>query len=312
MFEEKALTINPGVGLSEKSSALLARMQQLAASDNGRGVDRLSSQIPDSLSRAISSVLQLTPTTALLITGFTIIHADPPAAETDGPLGTVLISRVLEQLGWQVKILTDQHSLPVIDAAISAGGSHASSGSIQAFVEKGAVDSELRIFVERVGPGVDGSCRNMRGVVVDTFTESSHGLLSGFDGVSIGIGDGGNEVGMANFGIKNVAAHMASPPECVCVVSTTHALVSGTSNWGAYAFALGLAGVASDWQALDRVDFLGESYSRNILNAMIEQGAVDGMTAETVARIDGLDWSTYWDVCSQILRLAVPSTLQGE
>ncbi len=44
-----------------------------------------------------------------LVTGFYVGHGDPPAAETDGPLGTLLLAAALEQADISTTVLTDEH-----------------------------------------------------------------------------------------------------------------------------------------------------------------------------------------------------------
>lgn len=57
---------------------------------------------------------------------------------------------------------------------------------------------DLIVAVERAGPGVDGSYYTMRGLKMDDVVSPLERLLTHAPRAwSIGVGDGGNEVGMA-------------------------------------------------------------------------------------------------------------------
>ena len=53
--------------------------------------------------------------------------------------------------------------------------------------------------------------------------------------VSVGIGDGGNEVGMGSVYQQVIKSSVPMAAEIACVVPVDHLLVSSVSNWGSYA-----------------------------------------------------------------------------
>ncbi len=55
-----------------------------------------------------------------LVTGFYIPHGNPPAAETDGPLGTLLLAKALKLAGIEVTVLTDENCIGAVTAAAEA------------------------------------------------------------------------------------------------------------------------------------------------------------------------------------------------
>src|SRR6185369_16734063 len=57
-----------------------------------------------------------------VVTGFLIPTAQPPAGETDGPLGAVYLARALTPLGIRVAILTDAFCWSALNAGIEACG----------------------------------------------------------------------------------------------------------------------------------------------------------------------------------------------
>ena len=56
----------------------------------------------------------------MLVTGFFIPRGDPPAAETDGPPGTLLLAQALEAAGIQTRIVTDRYCWNAVVAAAIA------------------------------------------------------------------------------------------------------------------------------------------------------------------------------------------------
>ena len=89
------------------------------------------------------------------------------------------------------------------------------------------------IYIERVGPARDGNPRNMRGFDIDRDRPLSR--LTGLGLHVIGIGDGGNEIGMGRLDsivIEDVVEH---GERIACTVPAYELIVSGTSNWGGHA-----------------------------------------------------------------------------
>ncbi len=54
----------------------------------------------------------------MIITGFYIPAGDPPAIETDGPPGALILAEGLKDLGIAVSFLTDEFTLPVLKAGL--------------------------------------------------------------------------------------------------------------------------------------------------------------------------------------------------
>jgi D-glutamate cyclase len=115
---------------------------------------------------------------------------------------------------------------------------------------------------------------------------------------SIGIGDGGNEIGMGRIAHDTIAANIPNGDRVHCRVPTDHLLVAGVSNWGAYALAAGvfvLRGVTPPAELFDPVR------ERAILEAMVAAGPlVDGVTGEATATVDGLPWDVYAEPLGRI------------
>lgn len=309
--------------------ALISRFEEWVRSDPGRrGLLANSGTGPGvgSLLRASTQLRSQQPR-ACLVTGFSIPHGDSVRAETDGPLGTVFLGRVLFGLGFQALIVTDPNCQRVVEVAASVSG--LPSGSVLVLPSGDAaerrrvlshVDGGSLISIERVGPShdsrsvrlMDGEamsvefesvvpiaernvCHNMRGESIDHLTGDLHLLFEeahqSFPGIrTIGIGDGGNEIGMGAFPWSQIRALLSGPQAArvPCRIPCHETIVAGTSNWGAYALAASFA--------LDRSEVLEPltvEAERNLLERLVEAGAVDGVTRRAEATVDGLPFLTY-------------------
>jgi hypothetical protein len=107
----------------------------------------------------------------------------------------------------------------------------------------------------------------------------------------IGIGDGGNEIGMGKIPHETIVKNIPNGDLIHCRVPTDHLIVAGVSNWGAYALAAGvyvLRGVKPP------SDLFDPDCEREILEVMVREGPlVDGVTGKQTATVDGLTWDEY-------------------
>src|SRR5207247_2784688 len=139
-----------------------------------------------------------------------------------------------------------------------------------------------------------GRCRSMRGRDVTPFTRPAHLLFENPPGVmvggrvTIGIGDGGNEIGMGKLPWTTIRKNIPNGGLVACRVPTDHLIVAGVSNWGAYALAAGvrrLRGASSEPALYD------VACEHELLRLMVDAGPlVDGVTSERTATVDGLSF----------------------
>jgi hypothetical protein len=142
-------------------------------------------------------------------------------------------------------------------------------------------------------------CHNARGKLIDNSTAPlhliyEHGPLQRPALKTIGIGDGGNEIGMGRIAWEELArricggAHSALSP---CRVATDWNLIAGTSNWGAFALA---AATLFLMQCVEALVPLDKEFHRRLLDRMVAEGpAIDGMTRRCETTVDGLPFETY-------------------
>jgi hypothetical protein len=99
--------------------------------------------------------------------------------------------------------------------------------------------------------------------------------------VTIGVGDGGNEVGMGNVRAR-LARAGALMARIASTVTVDHLVVAGVSNWGAYGI------VAHLGRAAGRPLLHTPAEERQLVTACVEAGAHDGVTRRREATVDAL------------------------
>ncbi|PZF92976.1 glutamate cyclase domain-containing protein [Micromonospora deserti] len=289
----------------------IAELERVAAREVGRGSAKLAAPVAGDLLAAARSIAGRSTLDAAVFTGFFIPAADPPAAETDGPIGAVQLAAALRALGGQVRLVTDAPCAPVLDAALAAAGCDAPlevapltgyDAWADAALPRYAGLSHL-IACERVGPSADGRPRNMRGEDIGGHTASLDRLYAAGPGYRIGIGDGGNELGMGRLPAELVARVVDRGERIRCGVDCDALLVGGTSNWAAAALVGALALLRPEVSILR--DLLRPEWSYDVLAAIVlHAGAVDGVRRRAELSVDGLDWPAYAEPLARIAELA--------
>jgi hypothetical protein len=274
-----------------------------------------------------------------VVTGFFIPTAQPPAGETDGPLGAIFLARALVPIGVRVALAADAFCIPALHAGLAACGlrdrvavvslpappearAMTADAYHRAFARgTGGMDITHLLAIERVGPSHTRDsgpqpladflrevpeeewdrCHTMRGRDITGQTSPAHWLfeITRRDGVTtIGIGDGGNELGMGKIGWDVIRHNIPRGGLVACRVPTDHLIVAGVSNWGAYALAAGLyalRGIAPPAELFD------PAVERRILEVMVEKGPlVDGVLGRPSVTVDGLSWGQYSGVLPRL------------
>jgi hypothetical protein len=170
---------------------------------------------------------------------------------------------------------------------------------------QGCGAAEIEQFEREVSPEHRDACHNMRGIDITAFTAKTHLLVerSAQLGISsIGVGDGGNELGMGRIPWSQLCSAITFGPACqiACRVPTDHLLVCGVSNWGGYALALALARLRGETEKLRAADV--ESERALIEHVVRETAAVDGVTRLREATVDGLPLETYLQILGGLRR----------
>ena len=293
---------------SEKLKAILATVQ---TDPGNRGLardpdDNLFTATAGDFERACRSMLDRHEVALEVFTGFFVPTASPPAFETDGPLGSVFLMRALTGIVVQIAIGSPEPCSKAMESGLSAaefkgfvvvpisGGNFRPSSCIQSGTEWPGYEGTHLVAVEHAGRAIDGRSYSMRGrdITAETRTIDCDFLKAPRHGlVTIGIGDGGNEIGMGKIPHETIVKNIPNGDLIHCRVPTDHLIVAGVSNWGAYALAAGL------FVLLDRKPPAGlfdPDRELSILEAMVRDGPlVDGVTGRQTATVDGLTWEEY-------------------
>ena len=272
---------------------------------------------PLSLNAAEGLINAVSPGDRVLITCMTGGPPWLPFGETDGPPGGAAIANTVARgLGAvPLVVASDAHRGPV-EAALNAVGllvvdpdlaeeRGGAAGIVDFPAEPGQAAEAATAIVERFSPSaiisVETLGPNIEGVVQSVtghdMTASIPGYYALFDcasdrGVfSIGIGDGGNEIGFGrvreavetiqDFGAEGQVSGRAGMATAVW----TDALVfAGVSNWGAAGVAAMVAYLTDQPEA-----FHTPEDELRMIEASAAAGAVDGRFARTTISVDGLD-----------------------
>lgn len=159
-------------------------------------------------------------------------------------------------------------------------------------------DSWRDTFLAEVPPEHHGRCHNMRGLLIDEYTAPLHRVLeivaAHRAGVrTIGVGDGGNELGMGAIPWHEVRQRLAGPaaPLIPCRIATDWTILAGVSNWGAQALA---AGCLARHGRFDVLETWTAALEEQRLQQLVQAGlAVDGVTRQYEPTVDGLPFLTY-------------------
>ncbi|MBV8133192.1 MAG: DUF4392 domain-containing protein [Alphaproteobacteria bacterium] len=291
--------------------ALVDRIEQLIHVDVGRNITGLFEAARGGLQSAASALVNARSGKVGLITGFYVPQGNPPAAETDGPVGAALLAKAFSAVGIPCRVATDEPCRGACTAALAGAG--APDVTIDIVAVGAPLDPLIAtwrragithvISIERCGRSADGAPRNMRAEDIGSYTASLDDLFVAGPWETIAVGDGGNEIGMGALSRALIARHVAHGEIIACVTPAQHLIVAGVSNWGAYALIGALAALRGDWRRT-MVACLDETLDRAVLEAVIEHGpAVDGVSRLPTLTVDDLDIATHHRILRMIRTL---------
>jgi hypothetical protein len=171
------------------------------------------------------------------------------------------------------------------------------------------------IAIERVAPGSDGKPHREYGADMSDDTAPLHLLFDDPEWerpwITIGIGDGGNEIGMSVLPQEIVRDDIPNGPLIASTTPADHLIVAGVSNWGGWGLLVAMALAEPDLATLLLKDFQPEK-DRAFLTAAVEVGqAVDDSRVDRAARpvmsVDRLPWETHASMLVQLRGVAEAS-----
>jgi len=280
--------------------------QLLAFDPGGRGMQQFF--VPGGAARAARALLRAKR--VLLTTGFSL---GPGLPETDGPPGAASLGRSLRALGAEVTYITDAASLPPLQAALEVLGEPTRILTFHAGGDAALTARRLLaehapthlVAIERPGRTRGGDYLSMRGESVGEWNGPLDALFLEAPRrvVTVGVGDGGNEIGMGALSARLRRAG-AQVRKVASVVPARHVVVAGVSNWGAYGIVVEMARLAKR-PLLHTAD-----EERRMVRACVAAGAVDGVTRKREATVDALPLEAHAGMV-ELLGLIQDSTSHG-
>ena len=248
--------------VSHEAALKFSRMEEVILEDPGqRGIRPLFQE-----SDLLGATLALSHASSVAITtGFPANFRCQQKLEMDGPHGVLVVAQALAGLGKRVVLICDARDKTTLEScvhqvtSVKAGTSTAratAQGSIEVWSyseardvvfskrEDGSPMFDCLLAIERPGRANDQSYYTMNAVDISEHVEPVDDLfLVAMEHhprvATIGIGDGGNEVGMGKV-CGRVKEHVPKGDTIASCVATDFLLACGVSNWGGYALAAGL------------------------------------------------------------------------
>lgn len=199
-------------------------------------------------------------------------------------------------------------SSPTHFIAVERVGASHDTHSIQQQTRSG--EPPYADFAAKVPAAMHSRRFTMRGECLAAWSAPLERILEDHKRISpesrtIGIGDGGNEIGMGTFPWETLVSRLptVSPPWIICRTPADHAIVAGVSNWAAMALAAATA------QLCDRMNALADWHCKHhegVLHQIVAAGAVDGISRKPATSVDGLQFPDYvhpWRAIRELLAL---------
>lgn len=260
-----------------------------------RGMDVLRAYMDDRYcKRAVERILSLRRGTVLLTTGFYVAGH----AETDGPLGTMVLAKALARLGYNPVIITDKYCdglFEIEQLKVEYVDINAPDKAYEQLLNKH--NPVCLISIERCGRNAEDDYTNMRGVSIKAKTARMDLLFEKARKQNIptfGVGDGGNEIGMGN--LKEVIEDKLQLVPCA--VKVDELVIATVSNWGAYA-------LAAYMQQIMKVKLLPDFKEiKSYLEAIVRMGSVDGVTREQMLSVDGFSLDVEREIIEELQKVS--------
>ncbi|MCP4178562.1 MAG: DUF4392 domain-containing protein [bacterium] len=246
-------------------------------------VSKISNELPDNNLRKITEKLLLNKGTIIITTGFLIKQKQ----ETDGPVGALFLGKCLTHLGYNIVFVSNTECSRILQEIADFNADFIdypicdykksltySNDIIDRFIPVSIISIECR------GAGISGRYLTSKGVDVSTETpcvDTLFQLAYEKNIYTIGIGDGGNEIGFGNVDSSALDEVCIEPS----LVKTTDLIVSSISNWGAYGLIYELSLTFGE-NLLPSVE-----EENKLIEDLVETGAIDGMSEKTTPTVDG-------------------------
>ena len=286
----------------------MTTLEDVILAQDRRGVAALRPYLPTGFCEAAARFLLAHTGTVLIATGFYVQRADAP--ETDGPPGALALGRALEALGNRVVYVSDAYTAPLL-ADLAPDDTEPVDFPI---VDDATSREVARDLLDRIAPTAliaiercaltrSGTYLNMRGQDISPHTARLDHLFRQHPH-TVGIGDGGNEIGMGNLASR--IPDVATLPNDPAVTRTTHLVIASVANWGAY-------GVVAALSRLTGRHLLPRPADESAcVRRLVSLGAVDGVTGAADCTVDSFTLSENTEVLERLNALLEAEGIRRE
>lgn len=233
--------------------------------------------------------------------------------ETDGPVGAAILARAMEEAFGIVPLLVMEESMghfgevglraaglivSDLETALASkpGPPRASVAAVihiptsiketrkevDKLLEK--IDPKALISIELPGANADYTYHNVtcREVPTELVIKADEYFRAAAERniLTIAVGDGGNELGMANAATA-IRRYLKHGEQILPATPVDHLVVSCISNWGALGIAACIAAVSEQAEVFSHIDIM------RITDKLSDAGAIDGLTAYVDPKNDG-------------------------
>lgn len=276
----------------EHDLQLSQRVEDIMVQRNLRGMADVQSALRPGYYMRAARMLNDCDGTVLIGTGFPVAGT----FETDGPVGAIVLYRALEKIGAHPVFVCGAPLAPAIaqdfrveEIAVGDLSPERCENEAQEILSRW--QPQLVVSIERPGLSDSGRYFNMRGEDISAGCACFDSIVRHADCKTIGIGDGGNEIGMGN--IREAIEGLDIVP---AVTTCDELLIADVSNWA----VLGLLCLISRWRG---VDLLADVNIVTVLEYISHRGSVDGVTRENTLTEDSLPASAGEELIAQLRRL---------
>ncbi len=293
------------------ASSKVAEIEKIIGRSIRRDITRMVKHAQGNLEKAAQAILDHPKPHVGIVTGFFIEHAEPPSPETDGLGGAGHMAAALASYGASVTVITDAPCAKAVWSVVReipenvdlevAAVSDDSVRRLRDRLQSGPNPLTHIIAIERVSPGSDGKPHREHGWDLTSVTAPLH-LLFEEEGwacpwITIGIGDGGNEIGMGCLPQSIIDEDIPNGKLIAATTSADHLIVAGVSNWGGYGLVAAMAALKPENR-----DSLTKHLNRDMdlafLKSMVEVGqAVDDSRPDRKGKpqmsVDRLPWEEH-------------------
>lgn len=297
------------------------KLEKIVGEDKGqRGISNIQPSVEGDLCKAIDDIFSHPNPGIIIVTGFYIPSAEYPAAETDGPLGAAMLINALACAKIPALMVTDSMCIDVVKAAIE---DDVDSSKLISLTQKDfnngneasvwfkltqSLGKEIThiISIERLGKTATGSYYDMKANCLDEYVVPIDNLIeyAHKSGVcTIGIGDGGNEIGMGCIDKRLMTDNIPNGHVIASIIKTDYLLVCGVSNWGGMAMVASIGVVCPEiLECINKI--LNKNNHHKVLVNMVSNGkAIDGVTKKEEFTVDGMDESVHLEILDNLLEV---------